>query len=125
MKFLVSKSGKDISSTDPNDFIFHSDYNSCQILGEGISTGLTVDSDPKVFTIAHNLGYIPAAMAFAKYPDGFVAMAGTGERSSQLEYQRRFYLQMDTTNIYLVFYKGVSGNYNVDIKYYIFNSSIT
>lgn len=123
--FKVSKSGKDVSSTDPNDFIMHSDYNSFQILSEGVRTGQTVNSDPKTFTIAHNLGWIPAVMAFAKYPDGYTAMAQSGQRTGDLAYQRRFYLQVDSTNLYLIFYQGASGNYNVDFKYYIFNRQIT
>lgn len=125
-KLLVSKSGKNALNTAlvPKDFILHSDYNSFQIGTEGTLTNQTVDADPKTFTIAHNLSYIPAAIAFAKFPDGFVALAQTGQRGSSLSYQRRFYLRVDATNIYLLFYKGVSANYSVDIKYYIFNSDI-
>lgn len=122
--FKVTKAGKNASSTDPNDYIMHSDYNSFQIIGEGSATGQTVNADPKTFTIAHGLSYIPAVFAFAKYPDGYVTTPGAGQRGSALGYQRRFYLQVDATNIYLVFYQGVSGNYNVDYKYFIFNSDI-
>lgn len=124
-KFIVTKQGKEaLESTNPNDFIMHSDYNAFQIIAEGVVTAQTVDADPKTFTVAHNLGYIPAAFAFAKFPDGFVAAVGTGQRGSSLGYQRRFYLQVDDTNIYLIFYQGVSGNYDVSFKYYIFNSDI-
>lgn len=124
-KLAVSKQGKDVlTSTNPNDFIFNSDYNSFQILSSGTLTAQSVDADPKTFTLAHNLGYIPATFAFAKYPDGFVAMPQSGHKSSTLFYQRRFYLQMDNTNLYFVFYKAASGNYNVDIRWYIFDSDV-
>ena len=124
-KLLVSKSGKNVlSSLNAKDYIFHSDYNSFQIKVEGNLTSQTVDADPKTFTVAHNLGYIPAAYAFAKFPDNYVAMAQTGQRTSDLAYQRRFYVKVDATNLYLVFYKGASANYSVDIKYYIFSSDI-
>lgn len=124
-RLLVSKSGINaLTNTDPKNFILHSDHNSFQIIAEGVLTSQTVNADPKTFTISHGLGYVPAAMAFAKFPDGYVAMAQTGQRGSALGYQRRFYLQMDSSNLYLKFYKGVSGNYNVDIKYYIFNSDL-
>lgn len=125
-KLLVSKSGKNVlsSSLVPKDYILHSDYNSFQIVVEGGLTAQSINADPKTLTVAHNLGYIPAAMAFAKFPDGYVAPAQTGQRGSSLGYQRRFYLQTDATNIYLIFYQGVSGTYSVDLKYYIFNSDI-
>jgi hypothetical protein len=125
IKFKVSKSGKDVSSTNPNDFIMHSDYNSFQILAEGKQTGQSVNADPKTFTIAHGLSWIPAVMAFAKYPDGYVAMAQSGQRTGDFAYIRRFYLKVDNTNLYLIFYKGGGGNYNVDFKYYIFNRPLT
>lgn len=124
-KLIVSKQGKNVlTSTDPNDFIFHSDYNSFQILDSGTLTSQTVDADPKTFTYTHNLGYIPAAFAFAKYPDGYTAMPQSGHKSSTLFYQRRFYLQMTTTQLLFIFYKGASANYNVDIRWYIFDSGV-
>ena len=125
-KFLVSKSGKNVlsSSLTPKDYIMHSDYNSFQIVAEGSLLIQSITAEPTTITIAHNQGYIPAVYAFAKYPDGYVAVPNSGHRSSSLSYQRRFYLQVDATNIYLKFYTGVSGSYNVDIKYYIFSSDI-
>ena len=40
------------------------------------------------------------------------------------ERARYFELDIDATNISFVFYQGASGNYNVDIKYYVFETPI-
>ena len=114
----VAKQGKSAFSTDPNDFIFHSAYNTFKILAEGILTSQTVDADPKTFSVAHNQGRIVSVYAFAKYPDGYVALPREIPRSG--EFARYFELDVDDTNVYFVFYKGATANYNVDIKYYIF-----
>lgn len=121
----VSKSGKDVNSTSPKDYIIHTKYNAFQIVAKGKLTSQSINADPKTITIAHNLGYVPAALAFAKFPDGYVAMPQTGQRTGGYEYQRRFYLQMDSTNLYLKFYQGTGGTYSVDIAYYIFNSDLS
>ena len=117
----VAKSGKNaLTATNPNDFIFHSAYNTFKIIRESTLTGQTVNADPTTFTVAHGQSQIPAAMAFAKYPDGYVTLPNAIPRSGEQE--RFFYLEMDATNLYFVFYKGATANYNVDIKYYIFEA---
>jgi len=119
----VSKSGQDVlTATDPNNFIFHSSYNTFKILAEGTLTAQTVNADPKTFTVAHGQGELVAVYAFAKYPDGYVAMPREIPRSG--ERARYFELDIDATNISFVFYQGASGNYNVDIKYYVFETPI-
>ena len=119
----VSKATKNVlTATDPNDFIFHSSYNTFKILAEGTLLAQPVDADPKTFTLAHGRGVIITCFAFVKFPDGFVAMAREVPRSGERE--RYCELEVDATNIYFVFYKGGTANYNVDIKYYIFEAPI-
>ena len=121
----VSKAGVNVlTATDPNDFIFHSSYNTFKILAEGTLLTQTVDADPKTFTFAHGLGYAPNFYAFCKFPDGKVALAGPlsfpYDRDTRVFFLGpSFTAETDDTNIYFVLDKPGS-NYNVDIKYYIF-----
>lgn len=119
----VAKSGKNaLTSTDPNDFIFHSDYNTFKILKEGTLTSQSVTGDPTTFQIAHNQSIIPAIFAFAKYPDGYVSLPQESDYSNGT--QKYWLLEADNTNIYFLFYKNGAANYNVDIKYYVFETPI-
>ena len=125
----VAKAGKNVlTSTDPNDFIFHSSYNTFKILAEGILSSQLVDSDPKTFTVAHGLGYAPNFYAFCKFPDGKVALAGPlsfpyDRTTRQLFLGPSFTPEVDATNLYFIFTRPGS-NYNVDIKYYIFEVAL-
>jgi hypothetical protein len=64
----VAKIGKSADSTDPNDFIFHSDYNTFKIISEGTKVvSLTASTNNQSFTQAHGLEFIiPLVSAFAK-----------------------------------------------------------
>jgi hypothetical protein len=119
----VSKAGVNVlTATDPNDFIFHSAYNTFKILAEGSATSQTVNANPKTFTVAHSQSSIPAVYAFAKFPDGYVALPNESDRALTGSGDRYWLVEVDATNIYFIFYQGGSGNYNVDIKYYIFET---
>src|SRR3990167_5165707 len=120
----IAKSGKNaLTSTDPNDFIFHSKYNTFKILKEDTLLSQSVTGDPTTFQIAHGQSIIPAVFAFAKYPDGKVALPQENDYSNGT--QKYWLLEFDTTNIYFLFYKNGSANYSVDINYYIFETPIT
>ena len=120
----VAKATKNAkTATDPNDFIFHSAYNTFKILAEGTLLSQSVDASSKEFSVAHGQGVIPTAMAFAKYPDGYIALPREYPHDGNQE--RYFNLEMDATNLYFVFNRGGSANYSVDIKYYIFEAPAT
>lgn len=67
----VAKIGEDARSTDPNDFIFHSSYNTFKIIHEDIAFG-TIDASSTVtieYILEENgvvLDFIPLVSAFAK-----------------------------------------------------------
>ena len=64
---LTKKTKEVTTATDPNDFIFHSDYNTFKILGWGVKTCvLTATTTDQVFTEAHAFTFIPLVTAFAK-----------------------------------------------------------
>jgi len=123
----IAKATKDVlTSTDPNDFIFHSDYNTFKIIAEGLLTTQTVDANPKTFTFAHSQGQVPVFYAFAEFPDGKVAMPDNHDFTEQYNVNAgygQFTVEADSTNLYFKFTRN-SGNYNVDIKYYIFEAPV-
>jgi hypothetical protein len=124
----ISKSTKNvITSTNPNDFIFHSSYNTFKILAEGSITSQTVNANPKTFTVSHGLDYAPNFYAFCKFPDGKTALSGPlsfnflGTGSSPGTNYGSFTPEVDADNLYFVLTKP-GANYSVDIKYYIFEA---
>jgi hypothetical protein len=122
-KVIVAKIGKDaLTATNPNDFIFHSDYNTFKIISEGTLTSQSITASPTTITLAHSQSSVPAVFAFAKFPDGYVALPGEKERADVHPVDRYWTVEIDSTNIYFLFYKGASANYSVNIKYYIFEA---
>lgn len=118
MVFKVGKAGVNVkTSKNPNDYIFHSDLNTFKIKVEANLTAQTIDANPKTISVAHNQSSIPGVYAFAKFPDGYVATPN--ETNYGFNTSQWFYVTVDATNINFIFYKN-GGNYNVDIKYYIF-----
>lgn len=123
MQIRIAKSGKDaLRSTNPNDFIFHSAYNTFKIISQDVLTSQSVNADPTTFQVAHGQGTIPTVFAFAKYPDGYVALPREVPRTTNLF--RTWELEVDDTNIYFVFTRGDGVNYNVDISYFIFEAPV-
>lgn len=128
--FAVSKATKNVlTATNPNDFIFHSSYNTFKILAQGTLTSQTVNANPKTFSVAHGFSITPVFYAFCKFPDGTTALAGPlsfnfyGTGSSPGTEYGEFTPEIDATNIYFILTKPGS-NYNVDIKYYIFEAPL-
>jgi len=127
-KIVITKAGYNaLTESDKNNYIFHSDYNTLKIISEGVITAQTVTANPTTFTLEHGRSYIPAVMAFIKYPDGYVALPRGIPRDTTDTYlgvanSRYWKVEMDATYIYFICYKGTTANYNVDIKYYIFEA---
>lgn len=125
---VVAKIGKDVEvATDPNDFIFHSDYNTFKIIAEGTkSVELAATTNDQSFTQAHGLDFIPVVNAFAKRdlasqvfgPNGFDVelwgpKAGT---SGDVTFN---YVEADITNLTFNFDNDDGSAIDVTIKYYI------
>lgn len=68
--FKIAKIGKSITSTNPNDYIFHSDLNTFKIIKSG-QKKVTVVSDTlnQTFVQAHGLSFTPFVNAFFKLDD--------------------------------------------------------
>lgn len=123
--FKISRTGKDVTdSTDPNDFIFDSTYNTFKIIDEGIESTKSVSSNPTTFTVAHGQSSTPAFFAFAKFPDGYIALPNQKQRNDPPPVQRYWFAEADDTYLYFIFYKGTTTTYNVDIKWYVFETPL-
>lgn len=121
----ISKNGIDVNkSQNPNDFIFHSDYNTFKIIKTGTRLTQSVTANPTTFTVAHGFSFTPIVYGFCKFPDGYVAMPGEKERADAIPIDRMWNIEVDATNIYFSFTKGAS-NYNVDLRYYVFESALS
>jgi len=132
--FAISKAGIDVfdalATNDPNDFIIHSDYSTFKILASGKLLNQTVSGEPTTFSVAHGLGYTPNFFSFCKFPDGKVAMNGqfsydfTGHSPTAAGYGY-FLAEADDTYLYFLVYKNSgASNFNVNIKYFIFEVAL-
>lgn len=120
----VAKSTRSVFSTDPNDFIFHSRYNTFKILAEGFFlTQTAIGGSPTTTTlsIAHGRSFIPTVFAFIKYDDGYVAVPSSSRKTGATIWCD---IGVDATNIYFKFV-NFGANTVLDIKYYIFESPLT
>lgn len=64
----VAKQGKDaVTDTNPNDFVFHSSYNTFKIVRRGLMTCvLTPSTNGQMFSEPHFLPFTPLVTAMAK-----------------------------------------------------------
>jgi len=119
-KIKVSKSSYNVlTETNPNNLIFDSAKNTFKIIASGSLINQTVNANPKTFTFTHSQSSIPAVYAFAKFPDGYVALPN--ETNYDFNTYTWWKVTVDSTNVNFIFYKN-GGNYNVNIKYYIFEA---
>ena len=125
----VAKKGKSAFSTDPNDFVFHSSYNTFKILKEGTKEiTLSASTDNQTFTESHSLApfTIPIVTAFAKRdgvdqvfaPNGIDVelWSGGGGMSGDVTFN---YVQADGDNIIFNFDNADAGTIDVTIRYFI------
>ncbi len=123
----LAKIGKNAeTSTDPNDFIFHSQLNTFKIIQEGTAT-VTVDHNATVTgSIAHGLSFIPLIAAFAKrtdqdgvfLPNGLnpeiwgPKLGWTGDISFN-------YISADATYVYFNLTNSSGSTRDVNIRYFL------
>lgn len=114
-KLIVAKSGVNAeTATDPNDFIFHSDYNTFKIIFEDsvtVALGTTgAEGEIYSFTKTQPDNF---AFAFCKFSDGKVAPPGTKAANGDFWFTK-FYVD-ENCNFEYVNLTG--GSYTVTFKY--------
>jgi hypothetical protein len=115
----VARGGKNaLTSTDPNDFIFHSEYNTFKIIAEGTYNPTLGDSGgaETVTSKAHGQSYVPFVFAFCKFVNNRVGIAGNTASDVSFGFTR---VTVDATNINFYYFNGTGGNYSPTFKYYI------
>ena len=123
----VAKIGKDARSTNPNDFIFHSSYNTFKIIVEATKTvTLAASTNNQSFTQAHNQKFIPLPAAFAQrsgvsqvfLPNG-VDEETWGTKAGWTGDIKFNYVACDATNIIFNFDNAKVTTVSVAIRYFI------
>ena len=121
----VPKSTASITSTDPNDYIFHSDLNTFKILKEGVAT-LNYTADGR-YSFSHGASIVnpTSHMLFIRFPDGTVSNAAGGGRV----YDRSFewtisdaYITATEMKLYIERLAGSSSTSHC--SYYIFETPL-
>jgi hypothetical protein len=124
----VAKIGKSTDSTDPNDFIFHSDYNTFKIILEGTKqVTLAASTANQTFTQAHGFNsFVPLVSAFAKrdgvaqvfLPNG-VDVETYGAKAGFDGDIKFNYVATNPTNIVFNFDNNKASEVVVDIRYFL------
>lgn len=120
----VSKSGKSVlTATDPNDFIFHSAYNTLKIIATGtVSDTIAGSGAATEFTVAHGLGYTPLVSAFAKI-NNEIYVAKPNEAARLTSNVSFWSAGADATNLIFRFFSSWTA-YAVVIRYYVFEPGL-
>jgi hypothetical protein len=133
--FKVARSGKNINSQDPRDFIFHTKFGSVKIAQEppnqapqvaSLTAGVGVKT---TVTIPHGLGFIPLCLVFFEMTnnsgkwycgyslpggdDTYTATIAPGSSNSHA----------DANNLYITFQNNTGNGQNVRYYYYILADS--
>jgi len=116
--FKVTRPGKDGTSTNPNDYIMHSDLNNFKILKQGTSlaNGDGTVTHSAVITTPYKY------FSFLKFPDGKTAITGW---ALGLSYDATYGVKtsLDGTNLYFEKYRG--GTFAGTSAYVIYGSGTT
>jgi hypothetical protein len=125
-KISVSKSGYSAFSTNPNNFIFHSDYNTFKIISSNsFSFNIPYGGYQEYPTgvVNHNLNYIPFVIAFCKYNNGRVGLVGSlATEIFPTKTVSITNLGVDSSAIYFYTVNNTNSNYPIVIRYYIFET---
>lgn len=127
--FVVAKRGYNAETdTNPNHFIFHSDYNTFKIIAEATkNVTLAAATNNQSFTEAHNQSFVPLVAGFAKESsksqvflpnadniDTYGVKAGwsgTGVRFN--------YISADANNVIFNFDNTTGSSVSVSIRYFV------
>lgn len=125
----VAKPTKNATSTNPNDFIFHSNYNTMKILSEGIIQITSGNNSTATVSVNHNLGKRTGFILFWQDPhfsglfqfhdnrNRSVTINGDGSLSDVREY--RVTGRNDINTLYIDYYEFEAGSFTINVKYYI------
>ena len=127
--FIVAKNGVNAeTATDPNDFIFHSDYNTFKIIKEATkSITLAASTTNQSFTEAHGQRFIPLIHAFAKQSTLSQVFLPNSENINTYGPKAGWtgtgvvfnYVQADDTNIIFNFDNTTGSSVSISARYFV------
>jgi len=123
----VSKLGVNVgTATNPNDFIFNSDYNTFKILGTGVARGTINLNTVGTITTTHEKSFIPPIMAFAKQVEGTSGAVGVGgfDFTPRDTFSFRSVSADGTTMYFEIKNTSLSASGTYDVSYFIFESPL-
>jgi hypothetical protein len=124
----VSKIGHNaLTTTNPNNFIFHSDLNTFKILKEETAS-VTYTSNGE-YSINHNMsGYSPTSfLLFCKFPDGYTALVNGTFYGNTMSRDTNWIVsnvRITPTQIKLNIERLGGNATNLSFKYYIFETPL-
>lgn len=113
----LTKEGIGVSeTTDPNDFIFHSLYNTFKIITSGVvSPTLGASGSEQNHAISHGLSYTPFVFAFCKFASGRAGPPGTKANNADFWFTR---VEVTSSQIKFYYFNGTGGNYTPTFSFF-------
>lgn len=112
-----------LTATNPNDFIFHSSYNSLKIIASGIFNQTVPDGTTyHLYSFSHGLGYTPMVVGFCKTDNNNYAVCPyEGLPITGFPFYYYFSaIGADSSKVYVELSNVSGSSMNFSIKYYIF-----
>ncbi len=123
IKIAITREEKNVlTETNPNNFIFNSDFNSLKIIGQGIYTVNISASSTETFYLAHGQPKTPLCHAFAFYGNTVILPNEIyfSPLGSDIWVFKFNSLKSDKTNIVFTVSNGSGSQITVSFKYFIF-----
>jgi hypothetical protein len=115
----VSKTGKNVTSSTPEDFIFDSDlYGSMKIIQEGAGQLVINASSEGTATISHSFGFAPIVMIFGEYP------ISSGKWVFGIDSYASWNSYVTDSNLYIKIYNSTGSQVTRKYYYYMFSDTV-
>jgi hypothetical protein len=116
---------KSVTSTEPRDYAFNSQYAIVKIFMEGSGSVTVANSSTQTVTIDHNLNFIPIALGYCEnvpssgnyYIGSYLSVNPITTLNSGISSYDSY---VTTTQLILKFYNNSGGSRTMQYKYYIF-----
>ncbi len=114
--FRLARPGRNAeTSTDPNDYLFASDWNTPQIATQAsITPSLGIAASEAFYDLAHGLNYTPFPFGFVKFSDNRVGLIGTKAAGVEFYFTN---LRVNATNIRFGYLNNTGSSYTPTFKY--------
>ncbi len=113
--FKVAKTNAAVTSTNPNDFVINSSYNSPKVVKQGtISQALPTTGGESFLNLAHGLNYTPLTLGFCKFNNNEVGIVGNKHAGADFFFTN---LRVNATNVRFGYRNSTGGSYTPTFRY--------